>query len=68
MSDGCAEHADIEEPEPCWQLQAGFCASRANGRPRCRKGSCWLAENENPRIRPKGWRLRDSKPGWHSPL
>ena len=32
----------------CEDIQDGFCASRANGRPRCKKGHCILAEASQP--------------------
>ena len=45
---------EAEIPQPCWELEAGWCASRANGRPRCRKGTCFLTEPDNHTYRETG--------------
>ncbi len=42
---------------PCWELKlpaglrptkAGWCAAVANGRPRCRKGTCAVVGDDDP--------------------
>jgi hypothetical protein len=35
---------------PCWRLGDRFCASLANGRKRCPKGTCWLEQARQERL------------------
>lgn len=42
------------EPTPCWEIDPRwpkFCAALANGRKRCRKGTCFLMEQEADQFR-----------------